>query len=176
MKYIDQLEMKGKRVFLRVDFNVPMDKDGNVTGDKRVRASIPTINYALEKGAKLIIASHLGRPKGKRVAEMSLALSQSTSSPSIQILSVGVIGTLTTSLRLHRRSRRCSVAPWSRPSLSATRSRPWSPARPPRSRRGARASSPLSGSPPAGSPCPCQRCRARRRAPARTATGRWAQG
>ena len=72
MKYIDQIEMKSKRVFLRVDFNVPMDKDGNVIGDKRVRASIPTINYALEKGAKLIIASHLGRPKGKRVAEMSL--------------------------------------------------------------------------------------------------------
>ncbi len=67
MKYIDQIEMKGKKVFLRVDFNVPMDKEGNVTGDKRVRASIPTINYALEKGAKLIIASHLGRPKGKRV-------------------------------------------------------------------------------------------------------------
>ncbi|MGA9109681.1 MAG: phosphoglycerate kinase [Smithella sp.] len=72
MRYIDQIEMKGKRVFLRVDFNVPMDKDGNVTSDKRVRASIPTINYALEKGAKLIIASHLGRPKGKRVAELSL--------------------------------------------------------------------------------------------------------
>ena len=72
MKYIDQIEMKGKRVFLRVDFNVPLDKDGNVTSDKRVRASIPTINYALEKGAKLIIASHLGRPKGKRVDEMSL--------------------------------------------------------------------------------------------------------
>ena len=72
MKYIDQIEMKGKRVFLRVDFNVPMDKEGNVTSDKRVRASIPTINYALERGAKLIIASHLGRPKGKRVAEMSL--------------------------------------------------------------------------------------------------------
>jgi phosphoglycerate kinase len=72
MKYIDQIEMKGKRVFLRVDFNVPMDKEGNVTSDKRVRASIPTINYALEKGAKLIIASHLGRPKGKRVDEMSL--------------------------------------------------------------------------------------------------------
>jgi phosphoglycerate kinase len=72
VKYIDQIEMKSKRVFLRVDFNVPMDKDGNVIGDKRVRASIPTINYALEKGAKLIIASHLGRPKGKRVAEMSL--------------------------------------------------------------------------------------------------------
>ena len=72
MKYIDQIEMKGKRVFLRVDFNVPMDKECNVTSDKRVRASIPTINYALEKGAKLIVASHLGRPKGKRVAEMSL--------------------------------------------------------------------------------------------------------
>ena len=72
MKYIDQLEMKGKRVFLRVDFNVPMDKAGNVTSDKRIRASIPTINYALERGAKLIIASHLGRPKGKRVDEMSL--------------------------------------------------------------------------------------------------------
>mgnify|MGYP001766481645 CR=1 FL=1 len=72
MKYIDQIDMKGKRVFLRVDFNVPMDKEGNVTSDKRVRASIPTINYALEKGAKLIVASHLGRPKGKRVAEMSL--------------------------------------------------------------------------------------------------------
>lgn len=72
MKYIDQIEVKGKRVFLRVDFNVPMDKEGNVTSDKRVRANIPTINYALEKGAKLIIASHLGRPKGKRVDEMSL--------------------------------------------------------------------------------------------------------
>jgi len=72
MKYIDQIEMKGKRVFLRVDFNVSMDKEGNVTGDKRIRASIPTIKYALDKGAKLIIASHLGRPKGKRVAETSL--------------------------------------------------------------------------------------------------------
>lgn len=72
MKYIDQIEMKGQRVFLRVDFNVPMDKEGNVTSDKRVRASIPTIHFALEQGAKLIIASHLGRPKGKRVAEMSL--------------------------------------------------------------------------------------------------------
>ncbi|MBN1470835.1 MAG: phosphoglycerate kinase [Syntrophaceae bacterium] len=72
MKYIDQIEMNGKRVFLRVDFNVPMDKEGNVTSDKRVKASIPTIHYALEKGAKLIVASHLGRPKGKRVAEMSL--------------------------------------------------------------------------------------------------------
>ena len=72
MKYIDQIDMKGKKVFLRVDFNVPMDKSGNVTDDTRVRAHVPTINYALEKGAKLILASHLGRPKGKRVDEMSL--------------------------------------------------------------------------------------------------------
>ena len=72
MKYINQIEMKGKKVFLRVDFNVPMDKSGNVTDDTRVRAHLPTINYALEKGAKLIIGSHLGRPKGKRVEEMSL--------------------------------------------------------------------------------------------------------
>jgi phosphoglycerate kinase len=72
MKYIDQIEMKGKNVFLRVDFNVPMDKSGNVTDDTRVRAHLPTINYALEKGAKLIIGSHLGRPKGKRVEELSL--------------------------------------------------------------------------------------------------------
>jgi phosphoglycerate kinase len=72
MKYIDQIEMKDKKVFLRVDFNVPMDKSGNVTDDTRVRAHLPTINFALEKGAKLIIGSHLGRPKGKRVEELSL--------------------------------------------------------------------------------------------------------
>ncbi len=72
MKYIDQIDMRGKRVFLRVDFNVPMDKDRNVTSDKRVKASIPTIKFALAGGAKLIIASQSGRPKGKRVAEMSL--------------------------------------------------------------------------------------------------------
>ena len=69
---IDEDDLNGKNVFIRVDFNVPMDKDGNVTSDKRVRAHLPTINYALSKGAKLIIASHLGRPKGKIVPEMSL--------------------------------------------------------------------------------------------------------
>jgi phosphoglycerate kinase len=72
MKYIDQIDIKGKRVFIRVDFNVPMDKSGNVTDDTRVRAHLPTINYALDKGAKVIIGSHLGRPKGKRVEEFSL--------------------------------------------------------------------------------------------------------
>jgi phosphoglycerate kinase len=72
MKTIDQIEMRGKRVFLRVDFNVPLDKSGAVTDDTRVRASLPTIRYAVDKGAKVLIGSHLGRPKGKRVAEFSL--------------------------------------------------------------------------------------------------------
>jgi len=72
MKYIDQIELNGKRVLIRVDFNVPLDKDGCVTDDTRVRASLPTINYALAKGAKVIVASHLGRPKGKIVAKFSL--------------------------------------------------------------------------------------------------------
>jgi len=72
MKYLDQIDVSGKRVFVRVDFNVPMDKQGNVTDDTRVRASLPTINYLREKGAKVIVASHLGRPKGKRVEEFSV--------------------------------------------------------------------------------------------------------
>ena len=72
MKYLDQIDVSGKKVFVRVDFNVPMDKAGNVTDDTRLRASLPTINYLREKGAKVILASHLGRPKGKRVDEFSL--------------------------------------------------------------------------------------------------------
>jgi phosphoglycerate kinase len=72
MKYLDQIDVSGKKVFVRVDFNVPMDKAGNVTADTRVRASLPTINYLRERKAKVIVASHLGRPKGKRVDEFSL--------------------------------------------------------------------------------------------------------
>jgi phosphoglycerate kinase len=72
MKYIDQVDIKGKRVFLRVDFNVPMDEYGNITDDARIRAHLPTINYALDEHARVIIASHMGRPKGKRVDEFSL--------------------------------------------------------------------------------------------------------
>jgi phosphoglycerate kinase len=72
MKYLDQIDVSGKKVFVRVDFNVPMDKAGNVTDDTRVKASLATINYIREKGARVIVASHLGRPKGKRVAEFSL--------------------------------------------------------------------------------------------------------
>jgi phosphoglycerate kinase len=70
---IRDLELKGKTVFIRVDFNVPLTPGGQeITSDKRIRASLPTIQYALDQGAGLILASHLGRPKGKPNPEMSL--------------------------------------------------------------------------------------------------------
>jgi phosphoglycerate kinase len=72
MKLIDQLQLDGKRVFIRVDFNVPI-VDGRVGDTTRIDASLPTIRYAREHGAKVILASHLGRPKGKRDAALSLA-------------------------------------------------------------------------------------------------------
>jgi len=73
IRTIDQLDLSGKRTLVRVDFNVPMDKSGNVTDVTRLQAALPTIRMAMEKGAKTILLSHLGRPKGKRVPEMSLA-------------------------------------------------------------------------------------------------------
>jgi len=70
---IRDLDLAGKRVFIRVDFNVPLTNGGQeITSDKRIRASLPTIKYALEKGAGVMLASHLGRPKGKPNPEMSL--------------------------------------------------------------------------------------------------------
>jgi phosphoglycerate kinase len=73
---IRDLDLNGKRVFIRVDFNVPLQKnekgDMEITSDKRIKASLPTIQYALEHGAGVILASHLGRPKGKPNSEMSL--------------------------------------------------------------------------------------------------------
>ncbi len=62
---IRDLDLKGKRVFIRVDFNVPIDAKGNILDDSRIRASLKTINYAIDKGAKVILASHLDRPKGR---------------------------------------------------------------------------------------------------------------
>jgi phosphoglycerate kinase len=70
---IKDFDLRGKRVFIRVDFNVPLANGGQeITSDKRIRASLPTIQYALEQGAAVILASHLGRPKGKPNPEMSM--------------------------------------------------------------------------------------------------------
>ena len=68
---ITDLDLKGQRVFIRVDFNVPL-KNGTIGDDTRIKSSLPTIQYALEQGATVVLASHLGRPKGKVNAEMSL--------------------------------------------------------------------------------------------------------
>ncbi len=65
-------ELKGKKVFMRVDFNVPLDEKRNITSDSRIKAALPSIKYVIEKGGKLILASHLGRPKGGPSPEFSL--------------------------------------------------------------------------------------------------------
>src|SRR5204862_6096471 len=68
---IKDLDLKGKRVFIRVDFNVPL-KDGVVTDDTRIRETLPTLRLAIEKGGRLVLASHLGRPKGGPEPKYSL--------------------------------------------------------------------------------------------------------
>ena len=70
---IDELRLKGKRVFIRADFNVPLDDNLRITDDSRIRSTLATINYAIDEGAKVILASHLGRPKGKPDPRYSLA-------------------------------------------------------------------------------------------------------
>ena len=72
MKYIDEVDIKGKALLIRVDFNVPLDELGNITNDVRIRSVMPTIDYALDEGAKIILMSHMGRPKGTVVESMSL--------------------------------------------------------------------------------------------------------
>ena len=70
---VEKVDLKGKRVFIRADFNVPLDENGNITDDVRIRSTLPTINYAIDEGAKVILASHLGRPKGQANPKYSLS-------------------------------------------------------------------------------------------------------
>lgn len=72
-KTIEDVDVNGKRVFARCDFNVPMDADGNITDDKRIREAVPTIKYLVEHNAKVTLSSHLGRPKGEFNTKYSLA-------------------------------------------------------------------------------------------------------
>lgn len=73
IRRVDQVELKGKRVFVRVDFNVPQDEKNRITDDTRICLSLPTIRYVIEEGGKAILASHLGRPKGKKDPRFSLS-------------------------------------------------------------------------------------------------------
>ncbi|ABQ26250.1 phosphoglycerate kinase [Geotalea uraniireducens] len=74
IRYIDEIsDLREKKIFMRVDFNVPLDEHQNITEDTRIRAVLPTINYALDYNAKVVLASHLGRPKGERNAKYSMA-------------------------------------------------------------------------------------------------------
>lgn len=72
IKSIRDIDIKGKRVFFRFDFNVPLDSSGVIKDDTRIRRALPTIEYAMRQGAKCILTSHLGRPKGERKPDMSL--------------------------------------------------------------------------------------------------------
>jgi len=72
IRCVDELELEHRRVFIRVDFNVPLDKQGQITDDERIVRALPTIQYVASKGAKIVLASHLGRPKGKPTPVYSL--------------------------------------------------------------------------------------------------------
>jgi phosphoglycerate kinase len=73
ISYVDELTVSGKRVFIRADFNVPLDKEGTITDDNRIRSTLPTITSVLDRGGSVILASHLGRPKGKADGKYTMA-------------------------------------------------------------------------------------------------------
>jgi len=106
MRFVEELDVKGKRVFLRVDFNVPLTEQGEIRDDTRIRASLPTITYLLGHGAKLVIASHLGRPKGKVDPKMSLkpvAVRLASLIPNKVTQAPEVVGTEVTRLKMELR-------------------------------------------------------------------------
>ena len=72
-KTVKDIDLRGKKVFIRCDFNVPMDENQNITDNRRIVAALPTIKYLIEQNCKIILASHLGRPKGQVKKEFSLA-------------------------------------------------------------------------------------------------------
>ena len=72
-KTIRDIDLKGKKVFVRCDFNVPMDENQNITDNRRIVSALPTIKYLIEQNCKIILSSHLGRPKGEVKPEFSLA-------------------------------------------------------------------------------------------------------
>lgn len=72
-KSLKSIDLKGKRALVRVDYNAPLDADGHITDDTRIRATLPTINHILDNGGSVVLISHLGRPKGKQVPSLSLA-------------------------------------------------------------------------------------------------------
>ena len=72
-KSVEDIQVKGKKVLVRCDFNVPLDENRNITDETRIDGALPTIKYLIENGAKVILCSHMGKPKGEPKPELSLA-------------------------------------------------------------------------------------------------------
>jgi 3-phosphoglycerate kinase len=73
-KTLEDIELSGKSVLMRVDFNIPLSKDGDILDDTRIKAALPSINYIMEKGGSVVLMSHLGRPGGRKDPSMSLKI------------------------------------------------------------------------------------------------------